>query len=320
MGSVGGQRLTSVYKLPEFGKTPTEQECLDLFANIDMMMRCTRFEPDGSVETVNILHASVDPGPARAQLEMMGKFMESRDFTVSIDSMPADWHRADVLVFGTDEKLLPKLGDVTDIVTYRNGLVESWDVLLYGIGSRLTTKAMPPESPVCSGPAFGLDGIGVLHGHIMLRSDMRFWEGFFAHMANELETYIDRIVSSPGKDLNDKIIRLESDFKEAGLYGDDAKLVVAAAHLLRSLRNAHAHSQRNLSAEERKKSIASIDNRFRIFGDAASAKRPSLLLGIDSYAESRHGRYKYYTRVALITRRWLYDLSKLVERNPTQGR
>ncbi len=84
-----------------------------------------------------------------------------------------------------------------------------------------------------------------------MRDDIRFWEGFFAYMAVELEAYLDRIISRPEEDPDAKIRRLERDFKEACLYGDDAELFLAAAHLVRSIRNAFVHSQRNISAEER---------------------------------------------------------------------
>ena len=299
-------------KLPEFGRVPAESECSDLFANIDVMMRCTRSEHDGSVETVNVLHASPAPDRAHTQLEMMSKFMEGRGFTVNIDFRPMDWHRADVLVFGVDETLLPRLKETIEIVTNRNGLVESWDVLLYGTDSKLTTKATPPESPVCSGPAFGLDGMGVLHGHLMLRVDMRFWEGFFAYMAIELETYLDRIISRAGGNLDCKIKRLKCDLDEAGLGGDDAELAVAAAHLIRLLRNTFVHSQQNTSAGERVKRLTKVDDIFNHFGDLAYAKRKQLLLGMDGCMDGLHGELRYFTRIALITRRWMYDLGMLV--------
>ena len=314
--STADRRLSAVDKLPEFGRVPPESEHSDLFDNIDVMMRCTRSGPDGSVETVNVLHASPAPDRAHAHLEMMSKFMEGRGFTVRTDCMPMDWHRADVLVFGVDGKLLPKLRETVDIVTHRNGLVESWDVLLYGTDSKLTTKATPPESPVCSGPAFGLDGIGVLHGHLMLRNDMRFWEGFFAYMAIELETYLDRIISRAEKDLDRKIKRLKCDLDEAGLGGDDAELAVTAAHLIRSLRNTFVHSQRNMSAGERGKQLVKVGCTVNDFCDLASAKRNQLLLGMDGYVDGLHGQLRYFTRIALITRRWMYDLSVLVSRGP----
>ena len=141
------------------------------------------------------------------------------------------------------------------------------------------------ELPAGYGPRFGLDGVCVLHAHTKMRDDIRFWEGFFAYMAGELETYLDRIISRPEKDLDAKIRRLECDFKEAGLYGDDAGLFPAAAHLVRSIRNAFVHSQRNISAEERKRRGSKTDELFLKFGDLASARRQSLLLGMGEYVK-----------------------------------
>lgn len=320
MGARNGRasnRLTNLDKLPVFGELPTAAEFIRLFDGLDLeMIRCTRTTPeDSAANTVNILHASPYIDSSEVEITRMVNFIKSRGFLVKRESRhkPPDWHHADVLVLGTDDKRLPNLKGVLDTLVYRIGLVQGWDVLLYGTKSRVTTESIPPERPLCSGPRFGFDGMCVLHGHIVLRDDVRFWEGFFAYMAIELETYIDRVISRPAKNLYCKLNRLESDFKEANLHGDDAELFLAAAHLIRSLRNAFVHSQRNMSVEERRKRGSETDRLFLKFGDMASAKRNSLLLGIDAYVESPHGQIKYFTRIALIARRWAYDLSKMVE-------
>ena len=320
MGARNGRasnRLANLDKLPVFGEFPTAAEFIRLFDGLGLeMIRCTRTTPeDSAANTVNILHASPDIDSSEVEITRMVNFIKSRGFLVTREPRhePPDWHHADVLVLGTDDRRLPNLKGVLDTLVYRIGLVQGWDVLLYGTRSKVTTESIPPERPLCSGPHFGFDGVCVLHGHIMLRDDVRFWEGFFAYMAIELETYIDRVISRPEETLYGKINRLESDFKEADLYGDDAELFVAAAHLLRSLRNTLTHSQRNMSVEERRKRGSETDRLFLKFGDMASAKRKSLLLGIDAYVESPHGQIKYFTRIALIARRWAYDLSKMVE-------
>lgn len=313
----GVNRLTGLGKLPVFGEPPSDEEFYRLTGSLCFeMMWCTRTTPGGSAaNTVNILHASPDVDSAEAEMTWMINFMKARGFVVNREPRhePPDWHHVDVLVLGTDSERLPNLGAVLEMFVYRVGLVPYWDVLLYGTKQRIATQPKPPEHPLCSGPHFGLDGACMLHAHIMLRDDRRFWEGFFAYMAIELETYVDRIISRPEKDLNGKIRRLESDFREANLYGDDAMLFLAAAHLLRSLRNAFVHSQRNTSAEERQKRVNKISNLFREFRDAASnKKRGFLLLGTDAHVGDLHGQIKYYTRLSLIARRWAHDLSKMV--------
>lgn len=320
MGVRDGQaanRLANLGKLPVFGELPTAAEFIRLFDGLGLeMIRCTRTMPEGSAaNTVNILHVSPDIDSAEAEITHMINFMKSRGYVVKWEPRhkPPDWHHTDVLVLGTDDERLPNLKGVLDTIVYRAGLVQSWDVLLYGTKRRVTTQFIPLERPPCFGPHFGFDGACVLHGHIMLRDDMRFWEGFFTYMAIKLETYIDCVVSRPEKTLYGKINRLESDFKEADLYGDDADLFLAAAHLLRSLRNGLAHSQRNVSVKERRERGSETDKLFLRFSDMASAKRKSLLLGIDAYVESLNGQIKYFTRIALIARRWVYDLSKMVE-------
>ena len=320
MNSHDGQapnRLANLDKLPVFGEIPTEEEFTRLFSNFDLeMIRCMRTTPgDSAANTVNILHVSPAIDSVEAEITHMINFMKSRGYVVKREPRhePPDWHRTDVLVLGMDDKRLPNLEGVLNIVVYRAGLVQYWDTVVYGTEKRVTVKTTM-ELPAGYGPRFGLDGVCVLHAHTKMRDDVRFWEGFFAYMAIELETYIDRAISRPEETMYGKINRLESDFKEADLYGDDAELFVAAAHLLRSIRNAFTHSQRNMSVEERRKRGSETDRLFLKFGDMASAKRTSLLLGIDAYAEGRRGQLKYFTRIALIARLWAYDLSKMVER------
>lgn len=315
MQNVVSELGAQINKLPVFGEQPAEAEFVRLFRSLDLeMIRCTRITPeDSAANTVNILHVSPDIDSAKAEITFMMDFMKSRGFVVKREPRhkPPNWHHADVLVLGTDDEQLPNLKKVLDVVVYRAGLVQSWDVLLYGTKKRVTVKPTL-EFPICYGPHFGVDGACVLHGHIMLRDDVRFWEGFFAYMTIELETYIDRVISNPAKDLDAKIRRLESDFKKAGLYGDDAELFLTATHLLRSIRNMFVHSQRNMSVKEKEMRGSKTDNLFLQFVDMASNKR-KYLLGMDAYVGSLHGKIKYFTRISLITRRWAYDLSKMVE-------
>lgn len=297
-------------RLPVFGKPPSKLEFSNLFFDLSFeMLRCTRVAPkDSDTATVSILHVSVDLDSAAAELGQMTAFMEEMGFAVKRERGLCDWPSADVLILGTDERRLANLGGVLDALVYRIGLVQGWDVLLYGISSKVTTKTRAPERPLCAGPRFGLTGICMLHSHIRLRDDVRFWQGFFTHMAIEVETWLDRILGWTEGSLYEKICGMEYEIADAGLDGQDARLFLAAAHLTRDDRNSFAHSQRNMPTEAMKKRAAKADRFLQEFCDTAALyERTDLLPSQDTYGASRHELIKYLIRIALFARRWACD-------------
>ena len=301
-------------RLPVFGRSPTESEFGRLFSGISFeMVRCMRAAPKGSdTGIIRILHASTDIDSAAAELGQMAAFMERMGFAVKRERGLCDWPSADVLVLGTDERRLTDLGGVLDVLVYRIGLVQGWDVLLYGTSNKVTTKIQAPERPLCAGPAFGLAGICMLHGHIRMRDDVRFWQGFFAHMAVEVETWLDRILCTSEGSLNEKICRIERKIVDAGLYGQDAKMFLAAAHLVRSSRNAFVHSQRNVPAEEMRRRADKVDKLLREFSRIATmCGRADLLPRQDTHVANRHELIKCLTRIALFARRWVAEASRI---------
>ena len=273
------------------------------------MLRCTRAEQEESnTNAVNILHVSVDLDLATTELNRMVAFMEGAGFAVKLERGLCDWPSADVLILGTDKRRLANLGRVLDVLVSRIGLVQGWDVLLYGTSGKVTTKSQPPERPLCSNLSFGLLGTCMLHGHIRLHDDVRFWQGFFAHMLIEIETWLDRILGRTNTTLHSKLRNMKCKIENTGLDGQDARLFLAASHLVRNSRNIFVHSQRNVPAEEMKKRTVKADGFMQEFcAVAISCGRADLLPCPNTHNESRHELIKYLTRIALYARRWAHD-------------
>ena len=299
-------------KLPVFGRPLTASEFENPFTGISYeMLRCSR---KGSTrDTINILHASPDVNLVDAEITQVVDFMKTVGFTVERERGPGGWVLADVLVFGVDEKLLPNTNCIFDTIVRGAGLIQGWDVLIYGIGVEPPGGIGEPELPLRAGQSFGLDGICMLHTHLRLRGNTHFWMGFFAYMAIELETYIDRIVGRTDDSLHDKICRLERELVDADMCGLDAKMFLSAANIVREVRNLHAHSQRGMSPGEILNRDTELHKSVQGFTRMAGHyRRLDLLAGSAGYLEGGSGWRRYLARTALAARRWIYDCQMLV--------
>lgn len=300
-----GGRLKGVDKLPVFGAPPPVWGVAGLAGISYEMLRCTHAAGEGSpMSTVNILHAAEDLDSAAGELSRMAAFMEDLGFEVVPERGPIDASAADVLVLGIDEWRRPHMNEVLDVMAYDIGLVQGWDVLLYGTSGKISPETIPYERPLCAGPSFRSAGVRVLYGHIRLRTDARFWEGFFAHAGIELEDFVNGIVDRTEGSLHDKIECVGRKFEHAGLSKPDIELFLAAAHLIRDLRNTFVHSQRGITDEKKKKKAKRLQDLRK---KALLHKRPYLTLGMDAPAENRRMLLKCLIRAALATRRWIRD-------------
>ena len=294
--------------LPVFGETSLGSKIeqgntifsLELFS-------CTRLLPeDSEAGVVNILHVAADPYQGKPKLDQMLNYMKEIGFEVKRENKKY-WKTADVLVFGAYQ-LDPNLVKVIiDEFARILGLVQYWDVLVYD--TKTTSKIPPYECPIYTGQEFSQEGIHMLSSHVKLRDDVRFWEGFFAHMAIDIESYLDRVIGTKG-DLNGKIQKMEKKINNDGLCGQNSRLFIAAAHLMRNSRNMFVHSQRNMSKEEKRKCTEKLDQYMRSFCALIDFYK-GIYLYPNTETNSVRGLIKYMIKIALFTRQWAYEYYKM---------
>ena len=305
--------MTSSNQLPVFGKLPSGPNLENDFLSLQLeMLRCTRVAPkDSDTNTVNILHMSADINSAKLELQMIVDFMKSAGFCVKRESGMMGVLSTDVVILGIDKEWLASLGGIFDTFVYGIGLLQGWDVLLYGTSGTITTELKGSERPWCSNSSFGSLGICMLQTHLKMRDDRQFWIGFFTYMAIEVETFLDHILGTTNSHLYDKMTDMKHMLENDGLYGPDAQLFYAAANVLRKSRNIFVHSQRNVQAAERKKQAEKADDFLQTFYETAkSYGRTDILKCRNISNMDIHSRIKELTRIALWTRRWIYDLYK----------
>ena len=305
--------MTSSNQLPVFGKLPSGPNLENDFLSLQReMLRCTHVAPkDSDTNTVNILHMSADIDSAKPELQMIVDFMKSAGFSVKREPGMVDALSTDVVILGIDKEWLASFRGIFDVFVYGIGLIQGWDVLLYGTSGTITTKLKASERPWCSNSSFGSLGICMLQAHLKMRDDRQFWIGFFAYMAIEVETFLDHILWRTKKSLHGKMIALKRMLKNDGLYGPDAQLFCAAANVLRESRNIFVHSQRNVQAAKRKKQAEKADDFLQTFYETAKSYGRTDILKCRNISNTDiHSRIKELTRIALWTRRWIYDLYK----------
>ena len=305
--------MTSSNQLPVFGKPLSGPNLENNFLGLQReMLRCTRVEPkDSDTNTVNILHMSVDIDSAKPEIQMIIDFMESDGFNVKREPGMMGALSTDVVILGIDKERLASLGGIFDTFVYGIGLLQGWDILLYGTSGTITTELMASERPWCSNASFGSLGICMLQTHLKIRDDMQFWIGFFAYMAIEVETSLDHILGRTKKSLHDKMIAMKHMLEKGDLYGSDAQLFCAAANVLRESRNIFVHSQRNVQAAEKKKRVEKVDDFLQTFYETAkSCDRTDILKCRNISNTDKHSFIKELTRIALCTRLWIDNFYK----------
>ena len=305
--------MTSSNQLPVFGKLPSGSNLENDFLSLQReMLRCTRVAPnDSDTNTVNILHMSADIDSAKPELQMIVDFMKSAGYNVKREPGMMAGLSTDVVILGIDKERLDSLGGIFDVFVYGIGLIQGWDVLLYGTSSTITTQLKASERPWCSNSSFGSLGICMLQAHLKMRDDRQFWIGFFAYMAIEVETYLDHILEPTNGSLDAKMTSMKRILENDGLYRPDAQLFYAAANVLRKSRNIFVHSQRNVKAAKRKKQAEKADDLLQTFYETAkSYGRTDIWKCRNMSNTDIHSRIKELTRIALWTRRWIYDFYK----------
>ena len=275
------------------------------------MLRCTRVAPkDSDTNTVNIFHMSADIDSAKPEIQRMVDFMKSAGFSVKREPGIMGDLSTDVVILGIDRERLASLGGIFDTFVYGIGLIQGWDILLYGTRGTVTTELKGSERPWCSNSSFGSLGICMLQAHLKIRDDKQFWIGFFAYMAIEVETYLDHILGRTKKSLHDKMIAMKHMLESYSLYEPDAQLFFAASYVLRESRNMFVHSQRNVPVAEKKKRADKDDGFLQTFYDVAESCGRTDILKCRNISTDRHSCIKELTRIALWTRLWIYNVHK----------
>ncbi len=237
--------------VPKFGSPPdpeesrshrTEDFAIDVF-------QCTN--PDGDRDKyVTILHASTDMNETRSEMNEIVQFMKNRGFHVkhkpgldTDDSMVVD-----VIILGSESA---RFGDAYSIIRRISmgflGLVLYWDVLWYGTDYAPQPDMPDATRPICSSPAFSLDGICLMHAHIRRRNDVAAWDGLFILALKEIENCIDAIIGIQSmRNAASKVRKFEAKVKSDNLWGPDAELFFAAVKIIQNVRNTGAHTLVNL--------------------------------------------------------------------------
>ena len=254
---------------------------MDAVANIPPMaeiLLCKNREPGNPLtDTVNILHVGPDTPEAAAELARMAEFMRTAGYDVECKRGPGmafgedgEPHGlvVDMVVLGTDAHIRSMLDNILDIYTRDYGIVPEWDVLLYHTDGGAPPRTTSPAGQFSS-LAFGQDGVCLLYRHITMRMDERLLEGFFAGIGIELEVFADSVIGRSKHSLHKKIECMRQGFEVAGLHGPDTELFLAAADILRDIRNTLVHSQRNMDENKRAEKIRENGERLISFVEMA---------------------------------------------------
>ena len=317
--------------LPAFGEPPSVEACNVALGGLGAeTLRCVRTTPDGEPETVSILHVSPDMGRVDSEITHIGDFMRARGFAVERKIWFNDWVNTDVLILGMDADHLPYADRALDILIRGAGLVLGWNVLLYGLDGTPTFEHDLDGSPLLTGRSFGLDAVCMLHAHIRLRSNMQFWTGYLAYMADRVEYGVTLLIeNSPygkpandGRNLSRRINILAGELREAGVKKPDVELFTHAAHLIRVVRNAYVHYMAGKPPEQRVRELASHMKEF--YSVTERHARGDLRLGargLDSGDVGPFGAFTpFFVRLTLILDRWLRDcIRRCVPRSAVPG-
>ena len=304
--------------LPAFGQPPTVEDCNRVLGDLEVeTLRCMRTTLDGMPEAVNILHVSPGIGRVDAEIVRITDFMKAWGFTVKRKIWFNDWVNTDVLIFGLDESHLSQVDEALDILTHGAGLVQGWNVLIYGLDGKPTLEPDLFENPLLTDQNFGFDAICMLHAHMRLRSNTQFWTGYLAYMADRVEYGIMLLIENSshgkptnyGRNLSHKINILASEFGEAGVKKPDVELFTHAAHLIRVVRNAYVHL---MAGKPPKQRVSELDSHMEEFYSVTERHaRSDLCLGTRMSDAGDVGPFDVFTpffvRLTLILDRWLRD-------------
>ena len=304
--------MTSSNQLPVFGKPPSTLNLENNFHGLQReMLRCTRVAPkDSDTNTVNIFHMSADIDSAKPEIQRIVDFMKSAGFSVKREPGMMGALSTDVVILGIDKERMASIGGIFDTFVYGIGILQGWDILLYGTSGTITTELKGSERPWCSNSSFGSLGINMLQAHLKIRDDMQFWIGFFAYMAIEVETSLDHILGRTKKSLYDKMMTMKRILEKGGLYEPDAQLFCAAANVLRESRNMFVHPQRKVPTAERKKQGEKSDGVLQTFYNVAESCGRTDILKCRNISTDRHSCIKELTRIALCTGLWIDNFYK----------
>lgn len=297
-------------KLPAFGEIPNRADIVELFDGVDAeIVTYARIEPkDLLTDTITLLHASPNIKSSTGEICAMNRFMGGCGFGVEWREGPADWPFSDMLVLDVDG--CTSRQGVSATIAGAAGLMWDQDVLLYGAGYTSLDMYTGPGSPIRANRRFGSDGICMLHSYIRHRDTPPFWAGFYAYITERIEAYANQLLPANTQPLSKKLGCLEERLKQAELDGPDVRMFFAAIGVIRELRNRAAHPDTGM----KKDPAVALEYAMRYFGDVAKCcKRDDIFLSQIKLVDLPYGWYRYFTRMALATQRWLGECCEMAK-------
>ena len=282
------------------------------------MFRCTD-NNRGRSKYVNILHVSTDLDGMRGETNQIVQFLKVMGFDIEHEPHmePRNGMDVDVVIVGSEAaRFMDAAYLIQRIPMGFLGLVPNWDVLWYGTDSIPRPDLPSNLLPLCSGHAFSMYGICLVHAHIRRRDDLSAWRGLFLTMLIAIEHFVDKMMDTlDERSVHKKVCKFKYRVRSDGRWGSDAELFFAAVDIMRRMRNMGSHSLSNVPEEKLKKKENEMNELLGEFDKLAVKhgcpfRPPQFTPPVRQ--EHTHTQLKWMTSLSQVAVMWISEYSKLL--------